>query len=206
MGLFKRYLIISVAFLILGCDSGNGNPQENSDGTDNSVLTGYDYAITVVSGGESVYVYYSSQNFTPSKEELFFRLDEGECLHVRGEQFANLSIFASRGNIFGGGELSVPAKSVLVQEDYTPLCTNLLRCDPDNYTISSRDRGFIGTFTDVEQYVIQPVEIDAFSNCEYSRNIDSWMEFKVRQYVVGVGKKSLDDSVKAQIAEWGISL
>lgn len=59
-----------------------------------------------------------------------------------------------------------------------------------------------------EQFLMLPVKVEVFKEqCDYFYNVDKWMEFKVRQYVVS-GKASqgnVDPTLKAQIDEWVVS-
>lgn len=219
MDQIKRYIMLVAAFLILGCESNkdsdglNGSPEEVTEITEiteniddiNSIPSdGYDHHIDIIDSGESVYMYYSLQNLNPSGSELFFRVDSGECLRVKAEQFSHISIYASKGT-YKAGPLSASANSFSAEE-YTPLCTALLKCDPHNYVISSRDSGLFN-FNE-EQFVIHSA--DDFTSgqiaCDYWYKIDKWMEFKVRQYVTAVGQENItDDTIKAQIEEWGLA-
>lgn len=128
---FKRYFILVVAFVLFGCTEDRAEqappPPEldGSSGTEegvgsSDVSSGYDYTISIASEGESVYAYYSKNNVFPIKEERFFQLKEGECVRIRGDQFANLSIYASRGSatIFRSGDGSLPAKTLIVDSSY----------------------------------------------------------------------------------------
>ena len=206
MNPFKIILII--AFTLLGCEREDEErpeqaaPPADTEEANGDVPSGYDYTIAVAGDDESVYVYYSVNNVFPVQDERFFRLDEGECLRIRGDQFDKLSIFASKGTAMAG-EKNMFAKFLISQDDdYMPLCNATLKCSPDNYSISSRETGWTD-FLNSEQFIMSPVQADVFEEqCDYYYNLDKWMEFKVRQLGEQVNKETLDDSSKAQIEEW----
>lgn len=201
-------IILIIAFTLLGC-SEEERPEQTSPpadkadgGVSQTASDGYDYTISVASNDESVYVYYSVNNLFPVQNESFFRLEEGECLRIRGDQFDKLSIFASKGSPVVG-EKNVFAKLLISQdEDYMPLCNATLKCGPDNYSISTRAEGW-RYLVEFDQLIMRSVQVDVFEEqCDYYYNLDKWMEFKVRQLGEQVNKEAIDDSSKAQIEEW----
>ena len=215
---FKGYFILIIALVMFGCTTEESPepdaPPAGADGGDTSEATeveskGYDYTISVADGSEFTYVYYSVKNPLPLKEERFFKLDKGHCLRMRGDQFANLSIFASKGTVgrfFRGGDNSVSAKELFTEDsNYSPLCNSLFICNPDNYTVVPRDAGIMEYARHAEQFILLPVEVEVFGeHCSYYYHLDKWMEFKVRQYVLGgeAGQGNVDPTLKAQLEEW----
>ena len=212
MNLFKIILIAAFT-LLLGCSKTDEEKPEQTPPpagakangfTSQKAKDGYNYTISVASKAESVYVYYSVNNVFPVQDERFFQLDEGECLRVKGEQFNNLSIFASKGSIMPG-EKNMFAKVLISQDDdYMPLCNATLKCNPDNYSISPREANWKNwLFIEDEQLIMFPVKRGVFDKeCDYYQKLDKWMEFKVRQLGEKVNKEAVDDSSKAQIEEW----
>lgn len=222
MSQFRKYFVLIIAFVVFGCTPNDSTerPEETSapdgaggPGPDSGEVvqggssSGPEYTISIASGSESVYAYYSERNSLPLNEERFFRLSENECLRVMGGQFQNLSIFASRGqfNVFRRGADSLPGKTLFAEKDnYTPLCNALFQCNPGNYSIAETDVGFT-EWTDKDEFTIRPVEVGVFQDqCDYFYNADKWMEFKVRQYVLSgaASQGNVASSLKSQIEEW----
>ncbi|MDE0151037.1 MAG: hypothetical protein OXK80_00880 [Bdellovibrionales bacterium] len=218
---FKRYFILVTAVMMFGCTEERAEEAAPPPGVDGGSgaesagpgASGYDYTISLASGGETIYVYYSVQTPLPLRAERFFRVEEGECFRIRGDQFKGLSIFASKGSatIFGAGDDSLSAQTLVVdKDDYKELCYGqLIQCSPDNYAISPRETGMLGATTKWEQFVMSPVEgIEVFKEqCDYFYNIDKWMEFKVKQYVLSgdASQVNVEPTLKAQIDEWAAS-
>lgn len=227
----RKYFVLIVTFAVFGCipnDSEN-RPEQAPAPTglnisvqdedisvqerdvsvqDEDASSGYDYTITVGSRDESVYAYYSRRNSLPLNEERFFRLKDNECLRLRGDQFKNVSIFASRGrfNMIQRGPDSLPGKTLFVEKDnYTPLCVQMYQCNPGNYSIHQTEVSFT-EYIDKDNFAMYSVEeAGIFQNqCDYFYNIDNWMQFKVMQYVLSgeTTSQGSSPSLQSQIDEW----
>lgn len=225
MSQLRKYFFLIIAFVVFGCtpnDSTEGpeealpppgvsgpgpGPDSGEVVQDGGSSSGYDYTISIASGSESVYVYYSERNSLPLNQERFFRLGDNECLRIMGSQFQNLSIFASRGqfNVFRRGADSLPGKTLFAEkDDYTPLCNALFQCNPGNYSIAETDVVFT-ELADKDEFTMRPVGVGVFQDqCDHFYNVDKWMEFEVRQYVLSGAaiQGNIAPSLKSQIQEW----
>ena len=217
---FKRYFILVIALVIFGCaeerpeQAPPPEPPVKTDpgSTEPAKEDAHGYTISVTSKSEFVYAYYSVQTPFPVKAERFFRLDKGECFRVKGDQFANVSIFTSRGtaaSFFRDSRGQSISAETLIRErnKYMPLCNPLFECNPNNYSIAPRDTGIMDTAS-AEQFVMLPVKIEVFKDqCDYFFKIDKWMEFKVKQYVIGVeaSQGNVDPILQKQLNEWIVS-